>query len=611
VADEYLASAQLPAGAREALAAGFTHKDREPGARGFAAGGPLDTMEPGAVLAGFADDAVEDGLSALSDDELVGLMGAARRLASRAAGIELAAVAGLSSRRAAHARAINDWRQAEHVADEIAVALTLTCRAADKLLDLAAGVTRLPAVTAALAAGRVDLPKATVYVQELAGLGDVAAAAIAAVTIADAAGLTTGELRDVLHRAVLACDPEAAARRRKKAQKNARVESWPENSGTAALAGRDLPPADVLAADQHIDGLARELKKAGVPGTLEQLRARVFIALLTSRPLYTLLPGNDDQDSDHDRGESGNGNRGNENGVTGHGGTGDDIHPRDSVDSHGTDGRGKDGAGGNDGGTGPGNDDGGLRPGDGSDGTSHGGDDNDDGPGDGNGGGGSRRSGPGNGPRGGWPGPGGQTLPPGLAGSVNLTLPLATWLGLSGQPGEAAGHGPLDAATSRDVAALLARPGNRWCLTITDNSDRAIGHGCARAGPGPPGPGSHPRQWLGGVKIRWLETGICSHARETFTYQPSPVLRHLVKTRNRTCCFPGCRRPARRCDDDHTIPFDRGGRSCECNLAPLCRRHHAAKQAPGWHLQQTKPGHLCWTLPVGRTRTVGPSSYIA
>ena len=231
VADEYLASTQLPAGAREALAAGFTHKDREPGARGFAAGGPLDAMEPGAVLAGFADDAVEDGLSALSDDELVGLMGAARRLASRAAGIELAAVAGLSSRRAAHARAINDRRQAEHVADEIAVALTLTCRAADKLLDLAAGVTRLPAVTAALAAGRVDLPKATVYVQELAGLGDVAAAAIAAVTIADAAGLTTGELQDVLHRAVLACEPEAAARRRKKAQKNARVESWPENSG--------------------------------------------------------------------------------------------------------------------------------------------------------------------------------------------------------------------------------------------------------------------------------------------------------------------------------------------------------------------------------------------
>src|SRR6266700_3132998 len=227
VADAYLAGRQPPPGAREVLAVGFTHKDHEPGARGFAAGGPLDVMEPGPVLAGFAGDAVDDaaggGLNALSDDELVGLMGAARRLASRAAGIELAAVAGLDSRRRAHARAVSDWRQAEHVADEVAVALTLTCRAAGKLVDLAGGVTRLPAVTAALAAGRVDLPTANVYARELAGLGGRPAAAIAAVTIADAAGLTTSELGEVLRRAVLAYDPAAARKRRDKAQKDARV----------------------------------------------------------------------------------------------------------------------------------------------------------------------------------------------------------------------------------------------------------------------------------------------------------------------------------------------------------------------------------------------------
>src|SRR6266700_2322545 len=78
VADAYLAGRPPPAGAREVLAAGFTHKDHEQGARGFAAGGPLDVMEPGPVLAGFADDAIGDGLGGLSDDELVGLMGAAR-----------------------------------------------------------------------------------------------------------------------------------------------------------------------------------------------------------------------------------------------------------------------------------------------------------------------------------------------------------------------------------------------------------------------------------------------------------------------------------------------------------------------------------------------------
>ena len=107
-------------------------------------------------------------------------------------------------------------------------------------------------------------------------------------------GLTTGQLRGVLHRAVLALDPDAARKRREKAQKDARVECWTEAAGTWSLAGRDMPPAAVLAADQHIDAAARDLKAAGAGGTLEQLRARVFLALLTSRPLYTLLPGQDD-----------------------------------------------------------------------------------------------------------------------------------------------------------------------------------------------------------------------------------------------------------------------------------------------------------------------------
>jgi hypothetical protein len=569
VADAHLAGIQPAAGGAEALAAGFTHRDKVAGARGFAAGGLLDVMEPGPVLAGFAEDAVGGGLPVLSDDELVGVMGAARRLASRAAAIELAAVAGLNSRRAAAARAAGDGRQHRHVGDEIAAALTLTCRAADKLLDLATGVGRLPAVAGALAAGRIDVPRAMVYHHELAALADVPAAAIAAVTITDAASLTTGQLREVLHRAVLAHDPEAAAKRRRKAEKDARVESWAEHRGTAALAGRDLPPAEVLAADEHVDALARELKKAGTGGTLEQLRAKVFLALLTSQPLYTLLPGNQDPDQDPGRGPAG-------------------------PDSPGT----------SDARPGDGDSD---RPG-GNDGENEG----DDDAGQGNGGG-TRPPRPGSGPRpgpSGGPGSGGLGLPAGLAGSVNLTVPLATWLGLSDHPGEAAGHGPLDAATTRDLTTrLTAQPGSLWCLTILGHDGRAIAHGCARAGPGPPGPGTGPRPWLAGLTIHWLETNACGHARETFAYQPSPALRHLIKTRDRTCCFPGCRRAARRCDDDHTVPHDQGGRTCECNLAPLCRRHHAAKQAPGWHLQQAQPGTLVWTLPSGRKATVTSRPY--
>ncbi len=647
--------------AAETLAAGFTHRDAEQGARGFAAGGPLDAMEPGQVLAGFAAGAVDDGLGGLSDDELIGLMCAARRMSSWSASIELGAVSQLGARRAAHAAATGNRRQADHVADEVAVALTLTCRAADRLVSLAAGVTRLPAVAAALAAGRIDVPKAVVFCDELAGLGDVAAAAIAAVAIRDAVSLTTGELRQVLHRAVLAHDPEAAKRRREKAQKDARVEAWAESRGTAALAGRDMPPADVLAADKRIDAIARELKAAGAEGTLEQLRAKVFIALLTSRPLYTLLPGNNPSaDSSADDGTDSRPADGCEGASAGSGstasaaGSGSTVGTAGGGSTAGTaDAAGTAGTAGGEGGDSPAQDD-------------DNGDDSDDV--DGGGGGGCRRPGPGTGPRGGAPGtawPTGPGFAAGLTGSVNLTIPLATWLGLSGQPGEAAGHGPLDAVIARDLAAAIAaRPGNSWCLTITGPDGRATGHGCARtgppastgspgqragtgrnpgAGPGPPastgpsastgppgtgppgqragaghnagarpGPsGCDPGAWLAGIKIRWLETGACGHARETVAYQPSPVLRHLVKTRDRTCSFPGCRWAARRCDDDHTMPFDQGGRTCECNLAPLCRRHHAAKQAPGWHLRQSQPGHLIWALPSGRTRTVTPRTYAA
>jgi hypothetical protein len=40
------------------------------------------------------------------------------------------------------------------------------------------------------------------------------------------------------------------------------------------------------------------------------------------------------------------------------------------------------------------------------------------------------------------------------------------------------------------------------------------------------------------------------------------------------------------------------------NHSPLCRRHHRAKQAPGWKLDQTEPGVLIWTAPHGRMYTV-------
>ena len=48
-------------------------------------------------------------------------------------------------------------------------------------------------------------------------------------------------------------------------------------------------------------------------------------------------------------------------------------------------------------------------------------------------------------------------IPAGFAGRANLTIPLATLLGLADRPGEMTGIGPVDPALARDLAAAAAR----------------------------------------------------------------------------------------------------------------------------------------------------------
>jgi hypothetical protein len=567
-------------GPPEVLKAGFWDRAHGDGA-GFGAGGVVDDLPPGQVLAGLAGDVWAAGLDRLSDDELIGVLRAARRLASWSAAMELAAVGDLWRRRVAEEDA-GGVGAACHADDEIAAALTLTARAADRDLELAVALNRLPVTRAALASGDIDLPGAGVIVDELTGLTDEHAAAVDVAIAGAAADQTTGELRKATRRAVLTVDPGAARKRKEKAQREARVERWDEHAGTAALAGRDLPPAEVLAADTNLTALAKQLRTAGIPGSLDNLRAKIYLALLTGVPVASLLPS----------------------GPDGWAGTGGSAPPDESTAAAGS----------------------------------------------------ARFAGT----RGDFAALGAG----GAIGSVNLTLPLVTWLGLSEDPGYAAGYGPLDATDSRAVAAALAaQAGTTWCLTLTGPDGGPVAHGCARAGPngrrrsrrrGQPGPGSRagpassqpgPVAWTrdrpgtasragpvagshdgpasgsrdgltqpgtGMTGEPWtftvtLLTGDgCDHGWETFAYRPSAPLRHLVMTRHATCVFPGCRRPAAQCDADHTIAYESGGRTCLCNLAPLCRRHHQAKQTPGWTLQQTSPGTLTWTTPSGRRHVVTP-----
>ena len=268
----------------EVLDAGFTHRDGGDG-RGFAAGGVLDRMEPGGRLATITDRVWDEGLDRLSDYELIGLMTAARRGASRQAALELAAIAELSVRRSGPG-----GRPGEHVEEEVAAALTLTGRAAGGRVAVAEGLARLPGVGRALGAGRIDADKAEVFTGQLMLLEVIAANAIAAVVLPGAPGKTTGQIRADLVREILAYDPEARSAAVRKPEKDARVETWTEPAGTGAVAGRDLPPADVLAADRTLAADARWLKAHGADGTMDQLRAKAFTARLTGQPWTPCSP---------------------------------------------------------------------------------------------------------------------------------------------------------------------------------------------------------------------------------------------------------------------------------------------------------------------------------
>src|SRR5205807_7129648 len=112
-----------------------------------------------------------------------------------------------------------------------------------------------------------------------------------------------------LARAVMEAAPDKARERREKAAKAARVERWAEDSGNAALMGRELPPDEVLACDQRITAWAGELRAAGLEGGMDELRARAFLDLVLgkdSRPRQdgTAAPAaSTDGDAGHDPGD--------------------------------------------------------------------------------------------------------------------------------------------------------------------------------------------------------------------------------------------------------------------------------------------------------------------
>lgn len=90
------------------------------------------------------------------------------------------------------------------------------------------------------------------------------------------------------------------------------------------------------------------------------------------------------------------------------------------------------------------------------------------------------------------------------------------------------------------------------------------------------------------------------------TYAIPTRLREFLAARDRTCRFPGCRQPAARCQVDHVIAWDDGGRTEPANLHLLCPRHHQLKTHGGWVPTRQPDGVTVWQSPQGRTFPVPP-----
>jgi hypothetical protein len=89
-------------------------------------------------------------------------------------------------------------------------------------------------------------------------------------------------------------------------------------------------------------------------------------------------------------------------------------------------------------------------------------------------------------------------------------------------------------------------------------------------------------------------------------YEIPDRIEEPVALRDGGCVFPFCTRPARAvepgdhaADCDHVVPYARGGPTCPCNLAPLCRHHHRLKTHAAWHYLVLEPGFYLWTSPHG------------
>src|SRR3989441_12085377 len=78
----------------------------------------------------------------------------------------------------------------------------------------------------------------------------------------------------------------------------------------------------------------------------------------------------------------------------------------------------------------------------------------------------------------------------------------------------------------------------------------------------------------------------------------SAPLERALKARDCHCRWPGCERPASKCDGHHLLSWINGGPTDLDNLVLLCRRHHRMVHEGGWQLIRTESGEIVTIAPT-------------
>lgn len=145
---------------------------------------------------------------------------------------------------------------------------------------------------------------------------------------------------------------------------------------------------------------------------------------------------------------------------------------------------------------------------------------------------------------------------------VLVTVPVFSLLGLTDEPAEVDGLGPVPPSMAR---RLVANGASSLYRVLVDPRDGAP-----------------------------LEIGRTS-------YRLPEALKRWLKMRDGTCTFPGCSNHTQDNEADHLTAWQQGGTTGISNLGQACPKHHRLKHGSGWTPTQAgkdrPPG---WISPTGR-----------